>query len=185
MFPPSPSAQGRRLLLGVAHSKNPLAVELVIPILKPVTPIGVLSPKRHTEKAFIVILFFLNYLFLISKIVESKAIVVCVVLHATGQIRHLLCKSDAPLTSPRLVLKLQAKSIGVNDLFIGVSDCRTKTWHGLHLNNRLCRIYQLFQAVLPQQCLNQESIYITSCRMWCHVSTKLYRTLLVFGFVSH
>lgn len=54
MFPPSPSVQeemGKRLLLGVEQSRNPLAVEEVILILKPVTPIGVLSPRKHGDKS--------------------------------------------------------------------------------------------------------------------------------------
>lgn len=54
MLPPSPSEEDRRgvrLFGGVAESEKPFAVEEVIPMLKPVTPIGVPSPEiqiKHT-----------------------------------------------------------------------------------------------------------------------------------------
>lgn len=107
---------------------------------------------------------------------------VCVVPPATGQIRHLLSKSNPPLTSPRLVLMLQAKSMGVKDLFIGVSDCRTKTWHEL----RLTIDSSVFTSYLKH--CNHSSVWTRKvsislpCHSWCHVSTKLCRNAILVLF---
>ncbi len=68
--------------------------------------------------------------------------------------------------------------MGVKDLFIGVSDCRTKTRHELHLTIDASVFTSYFK-----NCYHSRKVSISLPR-WCHVSTKLYRNAVVSFFCS-